>query len=218
MRRSSRPDIRLGGHRSSDWKSNCRSVEARLQRKRHGLSGHMQTYLTLTAILSLVAAAVACGIAFGMNRFLEKPKQFGFYRALLAVSLIPHGLTTLHMATFSADWVSQAHGIESSGYYPGVLAYIGVCVAVAAVLLAAGLLLARRLPLLSAFLPIGVFSCHYGFGFDFLDWRVPEGVSEPIIDSSPIILFGALSISGTVFLLVVSAFIARNAVPRLSEH
>jgi hypothetical protein len=162
----------------------------------------MHLVLAAAAVVALLGAAAACGAGFSARRFLSPLARLTTYRLLLAASLIPCGMLISYVARYTARSGSLPLGIESFGYYPGVVAYVGFSAALVVGMLLFATWLASRTPMLSGLLPAAAFIAHR-LAIDLLNWEAPGGRASPI-DNVAFVWFFVVSAGATVFLLVFS--------------
>lgn len=151
-----------------------------------------------------IGATAGWAVAALMDRLLAPRQRLRAFHGLLAVAVIPYGWVIQHVVGFSVRSGSGPVGIESFGYYPGVLAYIAWGVTLGAGLVATALSTARRVPELTALLPAGLYIGHYLAGPMLLGWKVPGGADAPVIDNVLTIWFFVLSMAEAIFLWTVA--------------
>lgn len=164
----------------------------------------MSFVFTAATLFVFIGATAGWTVAALMDRFLAPRQRRRAFRMLLAAAIIPYGWVIQHVVGFSVRFGSGPAGIESFGYYPGVLAYIAWGVTLGAGLVVAALSMACRAPERAAFLPAGVYIGHYLVGPVLLGWKVPGGADAPMIDNVLTVWFFVLSMAETIFLWTVA--------------
>ena len=155
--------------------------------------------LVASTVSVIVGAVVALVISSALKR-MTAPWRLNTYRICLALSLVPFALNVSYVFDQSASW-TDFNTSEPFRLYP-VFAFVGVSILLGLGLLGISMGMARRLPLLSAFLPAAVFTSYFHLAFKFLRWRAPDW--GPLIDNVPMVWLFIHEAGATAFLFVLA--------------